>query len=152
MNDKPFAPQPNGTIIAIIEETEYELRRPKAGEYRKLREELELIQDEIYEKTIDSKVTRDALNALDVDPNKPPTKETVEEQIDLTVRARKQDRELRAELEEKRSAWMRDVFNTLGTPALEVGDDDLPVWFFQAGTVTDTIEHWQTRPPHLGDR
>lgn len=120
------------------------MRRPKAGEYRALREQLEQQQDEAIVAVSGVQEANRAATADLPDDKLPP--------VEVQLALRQRNRDLQRMLEGQRAAWMRRVFDTLADKPLEAEDNDLPVWFSVDSAAIDLIKHWQTRPSHPGAR
>lgn len=145
----------NGTALIVIDEQRFELRRPKAGEYRRLREHLEQINDDILmlaEQTDSAagpiREERDALkrNAGADEIAAIRAKVTIQDQLEH----RKRLREFNSVVDNKRAEWVRAVIASLSSTPLESSDDDLPTWFFTADMSVELIKHWQSVPSPRG--
>lgn len=145
----------NGTVTVVIDADRFELRRPKAGEYRRLREQLEEINDEIL-------VLADQTDTASgpIREEREATKRLAGADEIARIRAgittadqlehRKRLRVFNAHVENKRGEWFRTVIQTLSPVALERPDEDLPNWFFTADISAELIRHWQAVPSPRG--
>lgn len=133
----------DGTVIVRVEGETYRLRRPKTGEYRKLREGLHNLQDEI---------TRLTAEASDGISGAPEDNATTEERMRFVMAQRGGGRELTDKAEQLSIDWLRQCFDTLADQPLPEGDDDLPVWLWAGDFTAELLGHWRERPFSSGAR
>lgn len=126
---------PSGTAAVVIDGVRRRLRRPKVGEFRRLRELLQENQDEAYAM---SNRLLGVQKAID-DSDTPENTARLEE-------ARKLQRELNALTEDRNLAWVRQAVEVLSDSPLTLDDDDLPVWMASGETVTQLLQYWRTVP------
>lgn len=130
----------NGTAIILIDEKKFSLRRPRMGEYRKLKEKLEEVSDSIAEKTATLREQAPTLSS------------ETGAQLNLSHEDRLLQRNLNRELtrfvEEQYREWYLMVLETLCSTYTTdaVADDDLPVWFSTSDVCVALIRHWQSVP------
>ncbi len=151
----------NGTVTVHIDGGRLRLRRPKAGQYRALREAYESYLDQLTEAT--DRIQEQAI------PVRERAAEASAAGERLSAEDRALDRKLGRELthlgERLRVGWVRLAFNGedladllpesfdgLATANLPDNDDDLPVWLTQGETIAALFEQWRTVPSPRGVR
>lgn len=143
----------NGTATAHVDHVRYRLRRPKAGEYRRLRESLEEVTDAISDRAVELQA-----RAAEIGKRAEEGQKAAEESGGVYLPSsedraleRKLVREFRDEREAAYGDWMGEVFGLLCDQAVPA-QDDLPVWWTAEATATALFRHWQTVPPARGVR
>lgn len=134
--------EPNGTVTAVLEGKRVTLRRPKLGEFRKLRELLHDSQDRLYAM---AEAVKEAGSALEAEAD---AAESVEA-VTALREVRRLDREYTTANEDDTVAWMRATFDMLADSPLPA-DDDLPLWAADGTTVAALITHWRSVPLDRG--
>lgn len=130
MADEGVVLAPDGTIVfAFGADDVYTLRRPKIGEYKKLRERLmELASRDEATLRAWRKAVAAANSTLDDDG--------VGAAIDPSPGL---------ELELSVIEWWGDVFAVLSDRPLPPGDE-VPVWLTEPTLASEVTAHWRTRP------
>lgn len=131
-----WEPQKNGTILCYIDGALFRLRRPKGGEYRRLREAVLEMRDRVLKDVADK--VRDA-----ADPER-----TDDEKIADAFDEYDQDADI--------LKWFRLVFNGgdldgknfrgLSDRSLPDDDDELPTWFLADKFIGEILDHWRSVP------
>lgn len=137
----------DGTVRAIIGDRVHRLRRPKIGEFRRLREHQQEINDELSERSLAAqqraREMNDELKAAEGD-------------ADALRRLRTEDRALSREIRERaeqlRIDWVRHVFELLADRPLPEDPDDWESYLLDPNLPADLVTHWQTRPLRSGGR
>lgn len=135
----------DGTTLVFIDGAQHRLRRPKYGEFKRLRALLEDVQDETLRLT---------QKATEGRPEKPADNAPNEERTAYALAVRSSTRELTDGIEELNIRWVRAVFNGdeehrltgLSTPHLPDDSDDWPSWLIAGKFVTDLVNHWRAVP------
>lgn len=150
-SDAPLIPEgfelhSNGTATLVLHVDDpaegavvahrWNLRRPKAGEYRSFREQLEELSDDALRRQREVRHTAETA-APDDD--------------EATLLAIKLSREMTSLLDAGRASWLRNAVETLAGRALPP-DDDLPAWFGTDADVAALLKHWRTAPSPRGVR
>lgn len=159
----------NGTIRLYIDGARYRLRRPRAREYRRLRESYQEAQDDISDRSDETEEWSQELLATiakrrEADPKAGRTPDERRED-------RKRGRELTDFVERTMFAWWAEVIEVLGeegrTPVLTEGpsddDDDgdtvefdafadLPMWMGTVPAANSVLNHWRSVPSLSGAR
>lgn len=151
----------NGTVTVHLDGRRLRLRRPKAGEYRALREAYEAYLDRLT----------DATDV--VQEQAAPIRERAAAATEAGGRMSSEDRALDRKLgrsltaqgEVLRVGWVRlafdgddreqllpEGFGGLATGDLPADDDDLPVWLSQGETIASLFEQWRSVPSPRGVR
>lgn len=130
----------SGLILVWIDGKRYVLRRPKAGEYRYLRELLQEQQDEIA--TEGDRVQLLATAAAEAKGDAAVQKRT---------EFRTANRGLQRLLEAKRREWLSTAFARLADGELPAADE-LPVWFESDEPINAFLTHWKRVPSLRGAR
>lgn len=140
--DDGYSLLPDGRTRITLDSEDWLIRRPKIGEYRKLRERLWDLQDQkvtitarhrdiAAERAKELKGESEAVQALDV---------------------RKRSRDLTAELEELNEQWIRETFDLLGDRPAPEAIDDWPTWLRESDFISTLVEHWRAVPLASGAR
>lgn len=129
---------PDGTVTIVVDGDVWTMRRPKVGEYGKLRERLWALQDE---KTVITDRHRMAaaehakeLAKGDADP------------IEQVLAPRRAAREMAIELEELNNQWIREAFDLLADSPAPEATDIWPTWMRESGFISRLVEHWRSVP------
>lgn len=163
----------DGTVDLWIEGRRYALRRPKAREYRALRESLQGRMDRLNVAADTVNDERARLNALAVErtQNVPERRALLEaigtersilrttldalEAAALTAEEREGIRKLARDLNDDREReggeWWLEAIGTLGDLA-GLTFDDLPSWALDVDEVVVLIVHWRSVPSLSGVR
>lgn len=134
--DDSYELRPNGIVIVTLDSEVHSLRRPKVGEYRKMRERLWDLQDE---KVAITQRHRDEAEARAKDLKG-------SDEMVVTLDVRKRSRALTADLEELNEQWVREAFDVLADKPLVAGVDDWPTWLRESDFITVLVEHWRSVP------
>lgn len=134
----------NGLVVAFIDGDRFLLRRPKAGEYRRMREDLEALQDDLSFVAYEAQEQNKALVASVDDNERPP--------LEAELEIRRRNRDIVREGNSKRAEWVYTAFSKLGDKPLTDDRDEWPVWFGTDETIVALITHWQRRPSLPGAR
>lgn len=134
--DDRFDLMADGSVLVTLDGERRRLRRPKVGEYRKLRERLWDLQDDKVSIT---------------ERHRDQAKERAEElkgatEVEQTMAVRQASRALTAELEALNEQWIREAFDMLGDKAAPEAVDDWPTWLRESDFVTRLVEHWRSVP------
>lgn len=129
----------DGTILVVMGEDRYTLKRPKYGELRELRELIANMDDE-------------ALDAVAVAQEKAAELGTLAEDVFGSERAKheiavgKVARARRDALEAIRVAGMRRVFELLSNHKLPSEEAEWETWIIDPSTFSRMLLHWQSVP------
>lgn len=147
-NDKVLDLKPSGKIEILMDDgTRIGLRRPNFDELIALREVLEDLNDSIFEKTIDSKVTKEAIKQLDNQDITEMDEKEISRRIKLQLEGRKLERQLRDELEAGRIDWVKEVVSTLKeSPKEDVDLSKAPSWWANHEAVDEIRKHLESVP------
>lgn len=133
----------NGTIRIVLDGEDYQLRRPKLGEYRRFREWFQRETDDAMAALEDSPVP-------DVEADPAAAAKASAEQLAalkelLSPKARR-------ERESDIFGWWREVVHVLSDAEHKLPDDDdeLPAWILDKDLIRDVLNHWTERPPVPG--
>lgn len=138
----------NGTITVHLDDSRIQLRRPKLGEFRRLREAFWEISEAVADKSHELQAIKESMKLeLDAAGEDPPA--------DLVAKLRSEDRRLGHELttfgEDLYVAWFRDAVTLLGDkPLNDDGDDDLPPWAMAGLAMAQILNHWIAVPSPRG--
>jgi hypothetical protein len=144
--------RPNGTVHLWIEGQKFRLRRPRAGEFRKLREMFQEVADEITDLSetageFERRLVERLEEARRTDPAARPTAE--ERQQDRTM-----SREMTERTETLMFGWWQGVLAELrvntGHPIPD--PDDMPPWLGAIPSANMIIGHWRAVPSLSGGR
>ena len=143
--------RPDGGVHLWLDGTKHRLRRPRAREVRKLREELEDRLDTINSAADEAARWAEALQARGDE-----REQNDQPRITDTERAedRRQGRALRDLTENELAGWWLSVVATLavtdnGTaPTLDA--DDMPLWLASVQQASAVLDHWRTNPSLSG--
>jgi hypothetical protein len=129
---------PNGTARLVIDGEVWRLRRPKLGEYRKLRELLDARDDDHL---------RLVASVPSVD--RAPEDATAEEKVDYTIAVRRRSRALGDEVTALNVRWLSEALTLLADrpppPA-----DDWPSGMDETETISALVKHWRSVPLRSG--
>lgn len=128
----------DGTVRLFVDGDTIKLRRPKVGEFRKLRERAYEVADAKLNNLRDAVIEAPAQDAPQA------------ERLAHTMESRKANREMKAANEVLDQEWMAEAVDMLGDKALPEARDDWPVWLGSAALATQLFEHWQSVPPARG--
>lgn len=146
---------PNGTAVITIGTKAFRLRRPKVGEFRRLRESFFAMSEEVQDVAADTLERIEPISAQleelsdksDLDPDDRTLRR------DLRRQASKLVAEQRDRFESLRFGWIREVFDELSENGhLPEEDDDLEPWLIDPRFQAELVKHWQTRPLARGGR
>lgn len=124
----------DGTVRAFVDGKRYVMRRPKIGEYRKLRELAQGMDDamlEVAKRQIEINAEREAATAAN-------DEEKLTELRGLL-------RGLAVKAEDLRLGWLGEAQTLLGDKPLPPADE-LPAFFLDPKLPADLLEHWRDRP------
>lgn len=134
----------NGTVTVVLDNDRIVLRRPKMGEFRKLRELLHANQDTLYEMADEAGLLRASIVTEGEEATSP-------ENAARLQRARRMEREMTRRTEDLNLGWMRETLALLGGGTVPA-DDDLPLWMADGSAITTLIGHWRSVPLARGVR
>lgn len=134
----------NGTITAVLDGERFQLRRPRVGEFRKLREVLHESQDHLHELADEVKAAGQSLASAQ-------TADNDAESLRLLSEVRRLNRRYDIANEDANMGWMHEAFAMLADKPIGA-NDDLPLWMADGSTITTLIEHWRTVPLARGVR
>lgn len=157
--------RPNGTVRLYIDGNRYRLRRPRAREFRRLRESFQEVADEISDLSDEQdEWARSLAERVDGrrrdDPN---AGQTPAERRENRVRGRR----LTEQVEQLMFGWWAEVVEVLEvdnrTPVLAEPDEwpddepfdsfaDLPMWMGTVPSANKIIAHWRSTPSLSGGR
>lgn len=141
---EPFDYLDSGETIVRLYEGEVRLRRPRMGEYVKLREDLENRQDEAA--PIADRLNRNAVLLQNVGADERDSNETITRLMNL----RQDTREARELGERTRIEWLLLVIATLAPHETIVSEDDLLPQILSGTWPAELIDHWKARPTDPG--
>lgn len=116
----------DATVVLTFDGGSYRLRRPRLGEWNKLRELLYELQDEPLR-----------LAAAMPSP-------TGDEEEDRRISVER-NRDALARLEDMRLGWIREAAGMLSDQPLPA-NDDLPAWLADSDVVGELVTHWRKSP------
>lgn len=154
----------NGTVRLYLDGTRYRLRRPRAREFRRLREAFQEAADEISDLSDDHEAWKRTLDDA-VDKRRaddPRATMTPEERKENRERGRQQTEQVERLMFE----WWAEVIEVLEadgrTPVLPVPDDtdsatfdrfaEMPMWMGTVPSAGRIIGHWRAVPSPSGGR
>lgn len=141
--------RPNGGIHLWIDDEKFRFRRPRAREFRKLREAFQDIADELDEIAIENQRWADDLNR-DLD-----AREKASGERRMTAAEKKEDRTRSRQVteltEDRMVEWWQLVASTLCERDLPDAEE-LPVWMGVLSSANEMIGHWRTVPSLSGAR
>lgn len=147
----------NGTARIFIEGEPYAMRRPKVGEYKKLRELLnetsERIQAKAQEKPKKApakKRTKVAAEPTDEEP--PKIEDDADAKFAEAREARRITNELNDFVEAQYQDWVDEAVKMLGDKPLPPNRDDWPLFTMSFEFITKLIQHWRSVPLALGGK
>lgn len=132
----------DGTVLCVIEGDRIRLRRPKIGEYRKLEERLDQLDDERLSVSV---ARADASRRL-AEIQMAATSDDAEGNVAETLQsARAALREILQRAESLNLEWLNEAFVMLGDKSLPpLGE--LPASFLDPELIRDLRKHWRTAP------
>lgn len=142
--EEPFDFRDDGTIVVRLYEGEVSLRRPRMGEFVKLREDLENRQDEAA--PVAERLNRNSVAVQNLGAEERST----EEAMAMVLNLRQDTREARELGERTRVEWLLLVIQTLGPHEVIVNEDDLLPDVLQGTWPAEMIDHWKSRPTDPG--
>lgn len=125
----------DGTARLVIDGEVWRLRRPKVGEFRKLRELLQERDDEHV------RVMAQAV----ADTSNVETK-AEEDKVERTLAARAQQRQVALAVEDLNIGWVSEALRTLVMDKEPPPVDEWPSGMETLGFITTLIDHWRTVP------
>lgn len=128
----------NGTARLVVNGDIWRLRRPKLGEYRKLRELLQERDDE-----------RIRLLGGQVRLEKPDDDASAEDKTEYTLTLRHRARDLADKVADLDVAWVTEALTMLADHALPPVDD-WPAGMDSPEFIAGLVEHWRTLPLRSG--
>lgn len=142
----PSAPAPpdgfelinNGTARLVVDGQVWRLRRPKLGEFRKLREALDE-RDDAHLRIISEHRSED----------KPADDADAEEKLAFTLGARARGRAISEQVAALNVEWLGEALRLLcdrEPPAV----DDWPAGMDESGTISALVSHWRSVPLRSG--
>lgn len=142
----------DGTITCSVGGKRHRLRRPKLGEFRRLRETQVQIEDDVRAA---ADPFRDELSDLDRRAVEATEDGRVDEARSLRDEWRTVNDKALVEIEIVRARWVRSVFAVLSDIKLPEPDDDDPAadlepWMVSATLPAAFVYHWRHRPLALG--
>lgn len=143
----------DGTLRVHIANERYTLRRPRVGEYKRLREYRYEVEDEKLQNL------RGALLPGEPEPAEG-TDELRAQRLERTLATRRAGREAAVANEKLEAAWVRTVFEGdperrlegLCSRALPDDEDEWPLWLAQPDFATQLFNHWRSVPLARGAR
>lgn len=143
---EPLIFHPDGTATVRLYEGEVILRRPRLGEFVKLREDLESRQEEAVPIATRLNANAEAVRNLGADAR------VTDEAMELVVSLRQDTRDARDLGERTRLEWLLLVVQTLGPHETIVTQDDFLPDVLEGTWPSDLVDHWKSRPTPPGDR
>lgn len=133
---------PDGTVLLHVDGEVYRLRRPKVGEYRKLKERRSIVQDEAL---------ANLQKAAAAEP--PPVKDEKDTAASLerALQQRTLQRAAGDANEQLERDWFAEVADMLCDRELPP-QDEWPNWLGQADLAASLFQHWRTVPLASGAR
>lgn len=130
----------DGTVTVTVDNARCRLRRPKLGEFRKLRERLRERDDERLR----------LLAAQAADPL-PAPEESAEgqEKLDYTLAVAARGRELNDAIAQLNIEWIREAMDMLARDTV-LPEDDWPSGMDSSETVQALADHWRAVPLRSG--
>lgn len=128
----------NGTARLVIDGELWKLRRPKLGEYRRLRELIEERDD-----------ARISLLAEIETPEKLPDDATPAQKAERTIAIRRAARAIDAKVEELNRQWVASALRVLADHA-PPDPDDWPAGMDSVETIVALNNHWRSAPLRSG--
>lgn len=137
----------NGTVTVHLEQGRIQLRRPKLGEFRPLREAFWEISEAVGDKSVELQAAKDSLRLeLEAAGDTP--------EADLVRKIRAEDRRLGQELttygEDLYLEFFKQTVTKLATAGSLPDDDDLPPWVTKGATCAYLVNHWSAVPTPRG--
>jgi hypothetical protein len=143
---EPIQYHDDGTATVILYEGEVVLRRPRLGEFIKLREDLERRQEIAV--PIATRLNERAEFVRSLSGEDRVSEETMATITDL----RALTQEARDLGESTRLEWLLAVVQTLGPPETIITTDDFLPDVLEGTWPSDLIDHWKARPTRPGAR
>lgn len=129
----------DGTILVVMGEDRYTLKRPKYGELRELRELIANMDDEALSAVAEAQEQVAQLGAL-------ATESVGRERADHEIAVGRVTRARRDTLEAIRVAGMRRVFELLSNHKLPSEEAEWETWVIDPSTFSRMLMHWQSVP------
>lgn len=152
--DEAFDLINNGTARIFVDGTAYGLRRPKVGEYKKLRELLHDTQDDIQARLLEDdepkKLTKKKGGAKAAATDE--VEAVVDDALAKVREARRLTRELNDFAESKYQDWIEEAVRMLGDKPLPPDRDNWPLFTTSHEFIAKLIEHWRSVPLALGGK
>lgn len=139
----------SGAIRVWIDGNEFALRRPRVREYRRLRERLQDVMDEMTAAADVAIAEQEKINtAVDKRVEEGGEGQTPEERAAI----KKMGRDLTAKREELCLAWWVEVGEALCERGTWPEPDDMPTWMGATESTTEIVGHWRSVPSLSGAR
>jgi hypothetical protein len=129
--------RPDGRILMVTDKHRYQLKRPKYGELKTLRDLIAVMDDEALMVVADY---QERVEELGDAP------ETARAKADHDIKAGALSRERRDALEQIRVDGMRKVTDMLSDKKLPKDSAQWETWMFDPRTFSAMLMHWQTVP------
>lgn len=143
---EPIQYHDDGTATVLLYEGEVVLRRPRLGEFMKLREDLERRQEIAV--PIAARLNEQAEHVRSLGAEERITDEAMQTVTDL----RALTQAARDLGESTRLEWLLAVVQTLGPPETIITTDDFLPDVLEGTWPSDLIDHWKARPTRPGAR
>lgn len=132
----------DGRVSVVVDGEEWLLRRPKIGEFRKLRERIWETQDQ---KVIITDRFRKEAKAKAEELAKA-------DEMTRTIESQRFGHRLTADLEELNEQWVREAFDLLAARPAPEAIDIWPTWLRESDFIGSLLEHWRAVPLARGAR
>ena len=134
-----FHLNPNGTARLTVDGQSWQLRRPKLGQFRQLREQLHERDDARLR----------LIASYDVAGDKPVEDATADEKLAYTLDVNARSRKLADEVTALNVAWLEQALVALcDRPPPDV--DDWPSGMDSSDTIAELVQHWRSAPLRSG--
>lgn len=156
--DDPVQLRPNGTVFCQIAGKRYRLRRPKMGEYRRLRESLQDMTDALDDALEHVAVQQARIRTRQSEMSeRHATGELTDaeqaEWMDLRLQDRNLGREASRMVEQRRLEWLAEAWAMLSMDGpLPDDPDEAEAWLLDTQLANKLLQHWRTTPFVSGGR
>lgn len=135
-----FDLRPDGTILLHVDNDRWRLRRPKLGEFRKLREALQERDDQAL------RLTSARVASL---PDKLPDDASQADKEERAVSVKQASRDFEESIRSLNVAWLANALTMLAdsTPP---EPDDWPSGADEPDTIAQIVQHWRSVPLRSG--
>lgn len=143
---EPLTYHDDGTVTVRLYQGEVVLRRPRLGEFVKLREDLESRQEQAVPIAARLNANAELVRNLGAEER------VSDEAMDLVVALRAETVIARDLGERTRLEWLLLVVQTLGGHETIVTEDDFLPDVLEGTWPSDLVDHWKSRPTPPGAR